>query len=134
MGEPGRETQPYLAFHGQVPGDAALTALAIEQHAVFALDQARALGLRAGAVRARVAALHLHRIHRGVYSLVPPRLLGRHGRWMAAVLACGPGAVLSHRSAAALLGLRATDRSMIDVTVPRRATRSHTGLDVHRST
>jgi hypothetical protein len=53
---------------------------------------------------------------------------------MAAVLACGPGAVLSHRSAAALLGLRATDRSMIDVTVPRRATRSHTGLDVHRST
>jgi hypothetical protein len=38
---------------------------------------------------------------------------------MAAVLACGPGAVLSHRSAAALHGLRATSRTKIEVTVAR---------------
>jgi REase_MTES_1575 len=60
---------------------------------------------------------------------------------MAAVLACGPGpgpgpgpgAVLSHRSAAALLGLRATDRAGIDVTIPGRSTHKHAGIDIHRS-
>jgi len=48
----------------------------------------------------------LHRIHHTVYSPVPRELLKRDGLYMAAVLACGPGAVLSHRSAAALLELR----------------------------
>lgn len=52
---------------------------------------------------------------------------------MAAVLACGPGAVLSHRSAADLLELRATDRRRIDVTIPGKARRSHRGVQVHRS-
>jgi hypothetical protein len=53
---------------------------------------------------------------------------------MAAVLACGPGAVLSHRSAAALHEIRRTARSNIDVTIPRRSPRKHAGIDVHRST
>jgi hypothetical protein len=53
---------------------------------------------------------------------------------MAAVLACGDGAVLSHRSAAALHELRRTDRVKIEVTVPRRSARRHTGVEVHRST
>jgi hypothetical protein len=53
---------------------------------------------------------------------------------MAAVLACGPGAVLSHRDAAALHGLRPTARTKLDVTVPGRIGRHHQGLDVHRST
>jgi very-short-patch-repair endonuclease len=50
---------------------------------------------------------------------------------MAAVLACGAGAVLSHRDAAALLGLRPTARASVDVTAPRRRGRSITGIDVH---
>ena len=53
---------------------------------------------------------------------------------MAAVLACGPGAVLSHRSAASLLELRPTDRARIDVTVPARSARDRPGIDLHRST
>jgi hypothetical protein len=53
---------------------------------------------------------------------------------MAAVLACGPGAVLSHRTAAALQELRQTDRVNIDVTVPGRTSHAHAGIDVHRST
>jgi len=53
---------------------------------------------------------------------------------MAAVLACGPDAVLSHRSAAALLGLRPTDRSNLDVMVPGRGRRRQPGIDVHSST
>ncbi len=52
---------------------------------------------------------------------------------MAAVLACGPGAVLSHRTAAAHLGLRPTDRGKIDVTVPGRSRSRHPRIDVHRS-
>ena len=53
---------------------------------------------------------------------------------MAAVLACGEGAVLSHQTAAALHGLRATRRAKIDVPIPRRSARRHRGVDVHRST
>ena len=52
---------------------------------------------------------------------------------MAAVLACGPDAVLSHRSAAALLNLRDHGHTAIEVSVPRRSARRHAGLSVHRS-
>ena len=51
---------------------------------------------------------------------------------MAAVLACGPAAALSHRSAASLHGLRQNARTAIDVTVPRPRARSRPGIDVHR--
>jgi hypothetical protein len=76
----------------------------------------------------------LHRIYHTVYSIVPRELLTRRGHWMAAVLACGPRAVLSHRTAAALHGLRQTSRAKIDVTVAERSARSHPGIDLHRST
>jgi predicted transcriptional regulator of viral defense system len=56
------------------------------------------------------------------------------GRYLAAVLACGPAAALSHRSAADLHGLRETNRAPIDVTVPGRTARRHDGIDLHRST
>ena len=67
---------------------------------------------------------------RGVYA-VGHRVVSRHGRWMATVLAAGPGAVLSHRSAAALWGLRATS-SRIEVTAPRKL-RPRKGLHPHRA-
>jgi very-short-patch-repair endonuclease len=51
---------------------------------------------------------------------------------MAAVLACGPEAVLSHRSAADLLGLREDTRARIDVTAPGRRGRAPKGIDAHR--
>jgi very-short-patch-repair endonuclease len=51
---------------------------------------------------------------------------------MAAVLACGPNAVLSHRSAAALWGIRDDSRALIDVTAPRRRGRIPDGIDAHR--
>jgi len=132
--EPGRKTQPTVAFLDQVPFDAALAALASVQHAVFEVGQLRDLGLTAAGIRKRAATNRLHRMYRGVYSLVPPQLLSRKGHWMAAVLACGPGAVLSHRSAAALHGLRGTNRERIDVTVPTRSARQHPGIALHRST
>jgi len=107
--------------------------VAARQHDVFSLAQLGAIGLSASAVRKRVASGRLYRVHRSVYSLAPPELLSRRGRYLAAVLACGPGAVLSHRSGADLHQLRATDRGRIDVTVPGGACRHHDGIDVHRS-
>jgi hypothetical protein len=66
--------------------------------------------------------------------MVPLTLLGRNGRYMAAVLACAPDAVLSYRCAAALYEIRGTAQAKIDVTVRGRSHRKHAGVDVHRST
>ena len=52
---------------------------------------------------------------------------------MAAVLACGPGAVLSHRSAATLLDLRRDGRAAVELTSPRQAGRRRSGIHLHRS-
>jgi hypothetical protein len=111
----------------------AIAQLAGAQHGVLTLAQLGELGLQPRTVQVRAASGRLHRIHRGVYALVPRELLSRSGSFMAAVLACGPKAVLSHRSAAALHELRATERATIDVTVPGRASRKHSGIDLHRS-
>jgi very-short-patch-repair endonuclease len=71
------------------------------------------------------------RLHEGVYAVghLPQT---REARYMAAVLACGPDAVLSHRSAADLLGIRESRRTRIDVTAPGRRGRAPRGIDAHR--
>jgi very-short-patch-repair endonuclease len=134
MGVRGRESGKSVHFLDQVHVDRAISELAEKQHAVFRLEQLEALGLSRGAVFKRASVGRLHRIRLGVYSLVPRPLLTREGHWMAAVLACGPGAVLSHRDAAALHGMRPTSRTRIEVTVPRRSSRRHAGIQIHRST
>lgn len=133
MSEAGRKTSLSVTFLSQASLDEAIAALALVQHTVFSLDQLRELGLSPGAVRQRVARSRLHRIHHGVYSLVPRKLLTRRGHWMAAVLACGPGAALSHRNAAALHGLRDTQRGKIDVSISCRSHLRRPGIDVHRA-
>jgi very-short-patch-repair endonuclease len=93
-----------------------------------------ALGLSREAIARRLRSGRLHRLHRGVYA-VGHTALTREGRWLAAVLACGPGALLSHRSAAALWGLRPTSAPRIDIIVPR--TNHHRSTDcitVHHAT
>lgn len=99
--------------------DARLAVLAARQHGVVAYRQLVALGYSRHDVRWRVAAARLHCIHRGVYAVGHTRLTAK-GRWMAAVLACGPGAVLSHRDAAALHDLRRAGSGAIHVTSPTR--------------
>ncbi len=111
--------------------EAAIVALFARQYAVAGVEQLIDLGLSGRAVRDRAAIGRLHRIHRGVYGLTRPSLLTREGRWLAAVLACGPGAVLSHRSAAALLELRPTAGARVDVTAPNRRGRSRPGISAH---
>jgi very-short-patch-repair endonuclease len=68
-------------------------------------------------------------MHRGVYT-IGHRLLSQDGRRMAAVLACGPNAVLSHRAAAALWGMRAG--VWVEVVVPS-GRRAKDGIQVHRA-
>ena len=71
----------------------------------------------------------LCQVHRGVYT-IGHRLLTQHGRWMAAVLAYGPGTVLSHRAAAVLWGMRGGTH--VEVTAPS-ARRGRRGIQVHRA-
>jgi very-short-patch-repair endonuclease len=88
------------------------------------------LGFSKMAIEHRVATGRLHLISRGVYA-VGRRELTPRGRWMAAVLVCGDGAMLSHRSAAQLWGIGYEERGRIDVTVRRECRIKRSGLNVH---
>jgi very-short-patch-repair endonuclease len=100
--------------------DRELAALARRQHGVVGRSQLIEGGWSEGAIDKRIRAGRLHRVHAGAYS-VGHQLLTWEGRWMAAVLASGPEAVLSHWSAGALWGIRVNARTRIDVTVPHRS-------------
>jgi hypothetical protein len=106
--------------------------LAARQHGRIRTDQLQALGIGRGAVQKAVRSGRLHREHVGVYAVghVAP---GAHGRWMSAVLACGDGAALSHRSAATLWGIRNGEGPAVDVTVPTRNGRRRPGISVDRA-
>ena len=85
--------------------DRAVADLARTQHGVVARNQLVTLGFGESAIEMRLSRGRLHRVHQGIYA-VGYALLTQEGRWMAAVLAGGPGAVLSHRAAAALWGIQ----------------------------
>jgi predicted transcriptional regulator of viral defense system len=129
----GRENGKYGRFLGHPATEEAIVALGLEQHGVFRLDDLRRIGLTNTAIHKRTAAGRLHRRYHGVYSLVPPSLMSRFAHWLAAVYACGDGAVLSHRSAAALHELRPSAQRKPDVTIPGRSGRHHDGIRIHRS-
>jgi Protein of unknown function (DUF559) len=92
------------------PSGLALAALAERQHGVVTRRQLGAIGIGRGAIEKRLLRRSLIPLHRGVFA-VGHRQLRIEGRWLAAVLAAGPGAVLSHRDAAALHGMRAVPES-----------------------
>jgi very-short-patch-repair endonuclease len=107
-----------------------IAALAGRQHGVVARWQLTGFGMTAHMVKGRIRRGALHVIHRGVYA-VGHRSLTVEGRWMAGVLAFGPKAVLSHRSAGQLWGL--VPRSSIWPEVTRRShARGRPRLTIHR--
>jgi very-short-patch-repair endonuclease len=110
---------------------AEMAALATRQHGVVARAQLARLGLGRHFIARDLERGRLHRVHRGVYA-VGHRALTRYGHWMAAVLACGEDAALSHRSAAALWGIRDTSRSETDVTASRERRRPGIQLRIAR--
>jgi len=116
--------------------DELISTLAARQWGVVARRQLLGAGLSPTIVRDGVRGGRLVRIHRGVYAVGHARLR-REGWWLAAVLAVGPQAVLSHRDAAGLHGLRPANHARVDVTTtdrgrtggPRIATHVTTVLD-----
>jgi predicted transcriptional regulator of viral defense system len=113
--------------------DKAVADLAAEQWGVLSLGELQSCGLTRKAVLSRVQRGWLHRLHRGVYS-VGHANVPLHGRFLAAVKACGPTARLSHFSAAALHGIVKWEDRHIEVTVTGTSTRRHSGIRVHRAT
>jgi hypothetical protein len=111
------------------PLDGAVAELARRQHGVVSRAQLVALGLGADAVDWRVRRRRLHRVHKAVYAVGHEGLTQR-GRFMAAVLACGEGAALSHFSAAVLWEILADRKWPIHVTAAAR--RRVPGVRVHR--
>ena len=110
--------------------DRKIAALASRQHAVVTRRQLLKLGLTNAEIAYRIKIGRLHRLHRGVYA-VGHRPVSRLAYAMAAVLACGPGAVLSHGSAATLWGVTKHWRAPLEVTA--RSQHRRRGLRVHRS-
>jgi hypothetical protein len=117
----------------QPASDLVIAALAGSQYGVVAHAQLVEAGLTRREIGARLQAGRLHPLHRGVYA-VGHRVLKVEGRWMAAVLAAGEGAVLSHRPAAALWDLCPVPHGAIHVTIPGDSGRERrAGLKIHRS-
>lgn len=84
------------------------------------------------AIEGRIERGALHRLHHGVYK-VGYRRINRKGRWMAAVLASGSGACLSHRSAARLWGLMAPGDEWVEVTTPPGSRARRRGIVVREA-
>ena len=103
-----------------------------EQWGVLSLQELLECGIPEDSVGIRVRSGRLHRVQRGVYAVGHPNLV-LEGRFLAAVKACGRGAVLSHLSAAVLWGLVDWDPRLIEVTVADTTPRAHEGLRVHRT-
>ena len=115
------------------PDDHGLSNLAAAQHGVVNRSQLYDLGFDDAAIRRRCLSGRLHRLYRGVYA-VGHTVMNREGRWLAAVMASGRGAALSHRSAASLWGIRPNAAPRIDVTVPHTSgVRSTSAIVIHRS-
>lgn len=106
--------------------------LAAEEWGVLSLEELRRCGLSPGMVAARAGRGRLHRLHQGVYA-VGHTSVPLEGRFLAAVKACGSGAVLSHVSAAALWGILEWDGRHAEVTVKDTTPRVHAGIRIHRT-
>jgi very-short-patch-repair endonuclease len=131
----GAELHPRLVGGGDGaethPRDRSIVALATRQHGLVTTAQLLNAGVGRQAIARRVARGWLIQRHRGVYQVGP--VASRYGREMAAVLAIGEGAALSHRSAAAVWGFVARHEDDVHVTVQRRGRRSRPGIRVHQT-
>jgi very-short-patch-repair endonuclease len=112
--------------------DRLIAALAAKDWGVLSVEELRRCGLSPDAIGWRERCGHLHRLHRGVYAVGHPGV-GELGRFLAAVKACGPAAVLSHRSAAVLWEFLPGHGGAPEVTVVGAGTRARPGIRVRRT-
>jgi very-short-patch-repair endonuclease len=112
--------------------DQVVARIAARQHGVVSAKQLAEAGISYRAASKRVRTGRLHRVHRGVYA-VGHRASSWQSRWMAAVLACGEGSVLSHLSAAHLWQLLDPEEGPIEVSTPGPGGRAQRkGIRIHR--
>src|SRR5215208_5665923 len=132
LGAMGHESDfdRHIDGKSQLRDDEAIARLAERQYGVVARAQLLAQGLGADAIDLRLQRKRLHPLYRGVYA-VGQRQLRREARWMAAVLAYGPGTVLSHRAGGAHWQM-VRERGGAEVTIPS-ARRSRPGIRVHQA-
>ena len=126
----GTTSRTYPGNQGPHSWDEAIGELASRQHGVVSLQQLRELGLSRHRIEARVEAKRLYRLHRGVYA-VGHEALTPKSHFIAAVYACGPGSLLSHRAAGALQGL--LDATAVIEVTAARGCKAKGGITVHRS-
>ena len=112
--------------------DQEIADLARRQHGVLSRAQLLERGMGRRAIAARIDRGQLHRLHNGVYK-VGYRRINRKGRWMAAVLASGSGACLSHRSAARLWKLIPPGDEWVEVTCPPGHRARRRGIVCHEA-
>jgi very-short-patch-repair endonuclease len=129
-GDNGRQRCTPAAEDGSCGIDRAIARLATRQDGVVERRQLIALALSAAAIDHRVRSGKLIVLYRGVYAVGHGALTDR-GRMRAALIAGGPTAVLSHRTAAAVWKLAPSVPPFVEVTVTRRGPRSRRGLVVH---
>ena len=107
-----------------------IAAIAGRQHGTITTAQLIRAGLGYPAIGKRAANGRLHRRYPGVYAVGQPRL-SQQGEWMAAILACGPGACLASLNAAVHERLWRRRVTGIYVLVPTRH-RGPKGVQVQR--
>ena len=122
---------PNIDSHGQDrPRLGRVSQIATNQGGPISRDQLKELGFGRGSIDYWVACGRLHRRFRGVY-LLGHEAITPKGVMMAAVLACGVQAVLSHRAASDWRGFYRSARAVVDVTVPGRSKAGQRGIDLH---
>jgi len=131
MRSAGRFLPGMRELDGPRARDVGLAALAEAQFGVVTSAQLIELGFSTSAISRMVRSGRLIQLYRGVYAVGHTQLLAR-GRWLAAVLACGGNAALSHTKGAALSDLRNCERSLVDVTVPGRSRCGQRDIRLHR--
>jgi len=118
--------------HQHASIDQRIAHVARVQHGIVTTEQLVEVGLTKSAIAKRAGKGRLHRLHRGVYA-VGHKGISEEARWMAAVLACGRDAVLSHGAAAVHWGLLRPLNGPIDVTIPTQNGRAQRrGIRIHR--
>lgn len=126
------DIEPILALTG--PGDPAIAGVSSAQHGLITSPQLAFAGISRRMISRRVATARLHPVHRGVF-LVGHRATEAISILAAAVLACGEGTLLSHRSAAVLWGLLLLDEgSPVHVSVPAVGRKHRARIRVHAAT
>jgi very-short-patch-repair endonuclease len=111
------------------PRAAELWALAETQHGVVSRAQLLDAGLSSEGIRHRTRNGRLHPMARGIYAVGRPEL-SRLGEMMVAVLALGPGAVVSHATATELWAVRRGMRAL-EISLPTSSGRRRAGVTVH---